>query len=114
MIKNIEGAQARASELVCTFIPGPLHRMRQGRKWTGDRMAAGASDRSADGFDYEYAESHGALTGRLYNANLSRQAKLRMCLAFCDYASQKGYIPMVYANKAMLENNLNASAISEK
>ena len=36
-----------------------------------------------------------------------------MCLAFCDYASQKGYIPMVYANKGMLENNLNASAISE-
>ena len=35
LIKNIEGAQAQASELVCTFIPRPLHRMRQGRKWTG-------------------------------------------------------------------------------
>lgn len=61
--------------------------------------------------DYEYATSNG---GRLYNAKLSKAKATEICLAFCDTISQAGYTPMVYANKSMLENQLNAASITAK
>lgn len=61
--------------------------------------------------DYEYATSNG---GRLYNAKLSKEEATEICLAFCDTIAAAGYTPMVYANKSMLENQLNASDITAK
>lgn len=61
--------------------------------------------------DYEYATSNG---GRLYNAKLSKAKATEICLAFCDTISQAGYTPMIYANKSMLENQLNAASITAK
>lgn len=65
-------------------------------------------------FDFEYAsDANGAFTGRLYNANLTKDEATKVCMAFCRHIENAGYVPMVYANKDMLTNNLNASDISD-
>lgn len=62
--------------------------------------------------DFEYAcNAGGMLTGRLYNARLSRQAATDVCNAFCDRVKEKGRIPMVYANMSMLNDSLYASKL---
>lgn len=63
--------------------------------------------------DFEYA-SDASDGGRLYKAKLSKTKATDICMAFCDTIKDAGYIPMVYANKDMLTNHLNASTISEK
>lgn len=63
--------------------------------------------------DFEYASSGSGLTGRLYNAHLSKNEATKICRAFCRTVENKGYQGMVYANKDMLENNLNASEIAK-
>lgn len=62
-------------------------------------------------FDYEYATTSDGLTGRLYNANLSKEEATNICKMFCSTIEHNGYVSMVYANKNMLENGLNASEI---
>lgn len=64
--------------------------------------------------DYEYAGDSSGLTGRLYRANLSKATATKICLAFCDEIAKAGYTPMVYANKNMLTDHLNASDITDK
>lgn len=64
--------------------------------------------------DYEYASTSSGLGGRLYNANLSKEEATNVCLAFCQTIADAGYTPMVYANKSMLESQLNASDITSK
>ena len=63
--------------------------------------------------DYEYAADANGLTGRLYQANLSKSKATKICKAFCETVLNQGYTPMVYANKAMLENGLNAAEIAK-
>lgn len=62
--------------------------------------------------DFEYASSNEGLIGRLYNANLSKEQSTRICQAFCETIKNAGYDPMVYANKSMLTDGLNASELS--
>lgn len=63
--------------------------------------------------DFEYANgSSGELTGRLYQANLSRDKATSICRNFCRTVEEAGYKAMVYANKSMLENNLDAGNLS--
>lgn len=64
--------------------------------------------------DFEYASSENGSIGRLYNANLTKEAATNVCRAFCETIKVAGYSPMVYANKHMLENSLDASALAEK
>ncbi len=61
--------------------------------------------------DYEYRDGP---SGRLYNAHLSREAATSAVNAFCQTVSNKGYTAMVYANKNMLTNHLNANNIEDK
>lgn len=56
--------------------------------------------------DYEYVTD-----GRLENAVLSASAQTSIVNAFCATVESKGYDAAVYANKSMLENDLNASSI---
>lgn len=63
--------------------------------------------------DYEYASNSQGLTGRLYNARLSVSDATDICRAFCAAVEAAGYEGMVYANKSMLQNNLNASKIAK-
>lgn len=60
--------------------------------------------------DYEY---DGNGTGRLYTADLSVEKATSICNAFCKTVQNAGYTGMVYANKYMLEEKLNASEISK-
>lgn len=62
--------------------------------------------------DFEYFSTDSGNTGRLYDARLSRDEATKICLAFCDTIAAAGYTPMIYANKSMLENQLNASDIT--
>lgn len=55
--------------------------------------------------DYEYA-SGSSDGGRLQNANLTPTEATKVCMAFCNKIKSAGYIPMVYANKYMFENQL--------
>ncbi len=59
--------------------------------------------------DFEYA---GTGTGRLYNANLSKAEATEICNAFCKAAEAAGYTGMVYANRSMLQNQVNADEIA--
>lgn len=63
--------------------------------------------------DFEYASTSKGLTGRLYNAKLSKESATKICKQFCATVETFGYEGMVYANKDMLENGLNADEISE-
>lgn len=63
--------------------------------------------------DYEYASDGNGITGRLYKANLSKSRQTAICKAFCKTVLNKGYTPMVYANRDMLEKDLNAAEISK-
>ena len=64
--------------------------------------------------DVEFAEDSGGYTGRLYQAKLSKSQQTSICLAFCETIAAAGYTPMVYANRSMLTDNMNASTISAK
>ena len=64
-------------------------------------------------FDFEYASDANGLTGRLYEADLSVKEATEICRAFCETVENAGYKAMVYANKSMLENDLDASQISK-
>ena len=59
-------------------------------------------------FDFEYHEG-----GRLAKAGLTDAQRTNICLAFCKHVEKEGYTPMVYANKSMLKDDLNAAAISQ-
>lgn len=66
-------------------------------------------------YEYGYYKVNGVdVNGRLLNANLSREAATEICNTFCAKVKSAGYIPMVYANKHMLMENLNADDISSK
>lgn len=62
--------------------------------------------------DYEYA-SDASNGGRIKTAKLSKTAATKICMAFCDRIAEAGYTPMVYANKSMLTDQLNAKTITD-
>ena len=62
--------------------------------------------------DFEYASTSSGEGGRLYNANLSREEATTVCKAFASTVRNAGYRPMIYANKYMLRNRLNAGELS--
>lgn len=65
--------------------------------------------------DVEFAEnSNGGYTGVLYNAKLTKAEQTEICRAFCETIENAGYRAMIYANKSMLTNNMNADELSEK
>ncbi|MDD6069302.1 MAG: GH25 family lysozyme [Clostridiales bacterium] len=63
--------------------------------------------------DYEYA-SDAKDGGRIKTAKLSKASATAVCMAFCDTIAAAGYTPMVYANKSMLEDQLNPADLTAK
>ena len=63
--------------------------------------------------DFEYASSEEGLTGRLYDADLSVEAATAICRQFCEIVESHNYTAMVYANRSMLEDRLNASELEK-
>lgn len=64
--------------------------------------------------DFEYASTSSGEGGRLYKAKLSKEEATNVCNAFCNAAEAMGYTAMVYANRSMLNNSVNAADISNK
>ena len=64
--------------------------------------------------DFEYAADANGTTGRLYKAKLSKSQATKICRAFCNTVLEQGYTPMIYANRQMLENGLNASELEKE
>lgn len=62
--------------------------------------------------DYEYTGSNGS-DGRLYQANLTVDQATDICKAFLKTIKKAGYTPMLYANKYMLTNKLDAEEIAD-
>ncbi len=62
--------------------------------------------------DYEYASTDTGLGGRLYNAKLSKAKATKVCMAFCKEIDAAGFTPMIYANKSMLSDQLDANQFS--
>lgn len=62
--------------------------------------------------DFEYASTSTGLGGRLYKAKLSKADATAICNAFCQTVESMGYTGVVYANRSMLEAQVNASQIS--
>ncbi len=63
--------------------------------------------------DFEYASTDSGLGGRLYKAKLSKKKATNVCMAFCKEIAAAGFTPMVYANKSMLEDQINASTLTD-
>ncbi len=59
-------------------------------------------------FDYEYYAG-----GRLSNAKLTDKQRTDICRAFCEAVKFAGYEPMIYANKSMLKDDLDAAALEQ-
>lgn len=64
--------------------------------------------------DFEFASTASGTGGRLYDANLSVDKATKVCKAFCRIVKEEGYTAMVYANKSMLTDHLNAADISDQ
>ena len=63
-------------------------------------------------FDFEYYSDSDGEGGRLYDANLSKAKKTKICNKFCDTVKAAGYTSMVYANRVMLENYLKPAELT--
>ncbi len=61
--------------------------------------------------DFEYYTGN---TGRLARANLSVTQATKICNAFCKEVESKNYTAMVYANKSLLTNDVNAGSIAKQ
>ena len=65
--------------------------------------------------DFEFESSKdGKLTGRLYDANLSKQETTLIARAFCEKIAAAGYTPMVYGNDDMLTKHMYVEKLSKK
>lgn len=63
--------------------------------------------------DYEYAWE-GGLTGRLYNAHLSKSAATTVINTFCSTSETSGYVGMLYASKSVITDDMNITSINNK
>ena len=63
--------------------------------------------------DFEYAWEDG-LTGRLYNANLSKSAATTIINTFCSTVESKGYVGMLYASKSVITDDMNVTSVNNK
>lgn len=59
--------------------------------------------------DYEYSSG-----GRLTSNGLSDAQRTRNCLAFCEEIENAGYRAMLYANRSMLEDDLDGQGIADE
>ena len=63
--------------------------------------------------DYEYAWE-GGLTGRLYNAHLSKSAATTVINTFCSTVEASGYVGMLYASKSVITDDMKITSINNK
>lgn len=63
--------------------------------------------------DFEYV-SGVSNRGRLYQAGLSKDGATSVCNAFCSTVINAGYTPMIYANKSMLENQVDGNYLGAR
>lgn len=63
--------------------------------------------------DFEYV-SGVSDKGRLYQAGLSKDGATSVCNTFCTTVINAGYTPMIYANKNMLENQVDGNYLGAR
>ena len=65
-------------------------------------------------FDYEFAGANSRLRNAYDNKTLNAEKGTDICLAFCRYVESFGYDSIVYANKSMLNQQLNADRLEKE
>lgn len=65
-------------------------------------------------FDYEFAGANSRLRNAYDNKTLNAEKGTDICLAFCRYVESFGYDSIVYANKSMLNQQLNADRLEDE
>lgn len=63
--------------------------------------------------DFEYAYSNGELTGRLYDADLSKKERTNLINAFCKTIKDNGYTPALYASTYIYESHINVKDLDK-
>lgn len=64
-------------------------------------------------YDVEYAEKNGSLTGRLYNAKLSKNDQTDIINAFCNKLEKADYMTGVYSSTYMFESRINIKKLNK-
>lgn len=111
-IANLQGA-ANAGLRVGAYIYSQAlndEEARQEANYICDKIAGYKIDLPVV-IDYEYHAENEENGGRLYKAHLSQETATSVVNTFGDVVSARGYVPMVYANKSMLQSHLHASQI---
>ena len=111
-IQNLQGAKAAGLKVGVYIFSQAINisEAQEEADYAINQIAGNAIDLPIV-IDYEYGAGN---SGRLYDAHLSADAATSVVNAFCERVQSRGYYGMVYANKSMLEAQLNASDISSK
>ncbi len=113
--QNIEGAIAAGVDVgIYIFSQAITIEEAQEEAQYAINLAAGYQLNLPVVMDFEYASTASGEGGRLKKANLTKEEATDICNAFCKTAEAMGYTAMVYANRQMLNNSVNAAEIANK
>lgn len=63
--------------------------------------------------DFEYAYSSNQITGRLYDAQLTKKERTSLINAFCQTIKEAGYTPALYASTYIYESHINVDDLDK-
>lgn len=107
--ENIEGALAAGLDVgIYVFSQALNEREAREEAQYALELAEGYSFTLPIVMDYEYSSD-----GRLTSDGLSDAQRTRNCLAFCEEIEEAGYRAMLYANRSMLEDDLDGQGIAD-
>ncbi len=108
--ENIEGALAAGLDVGIYIFSQALNEQeaREEAQYVL-KLAEGYSFTLPIVMDYEYSSG-----GRLTSNGLSDAQRTRNCLAFCEEIEDAGYRAMLYANRSMLEDDLDGQRIADE
>ena len=110
-VKNIQGAQAQGIKVGVYFFSQAVNEVEavEEANYTINLISKYKINYPVI-IDTEYS-SEPNKKGRA--DSLSKDERTKVVKAYCDKIKRAGYIPMIYANKYWLNNNLNMSSLSE-
>ncbi len=113
-IRNLEGALNAGMKVGVYIYSQALNEAEaiEEANWLMEQTKA-YHNRISLGFvmDYEFADQNGRLYGRLYDGNLSKDAKTACVKAFCEQVKARGLHPMLYGDTNFFKTQLHISEL---